>query len=150
MFSLQEKAEEVSSLVITAEERLKTLEKCPFQADSMEEALASLQAGTHPCSAYNPQPTGVMRFQSISWTTGHPICTQIAFYVSWFYLLMLHLVGVYKALHCKLTCNSKSIIPCLRFAPSFFSVNCPEMRGKLLFSVWCVFLLSRPWWMTCL
>lgn len=46
VFSLQEKAEEVSSLVVAAEERLKSLDKCPFQASSMEEALASLQAGT--------------------------------------------------------------------------------------------------------
>lgn len=52
VFSLQEKAEEVSSLVVTAEERLKTLEKCPFQANSMEQALASLQARTH-------EPSGV-------------------------------------------------------------------------------------------
>lgn len=43
VFSLQEKAQEVSSLVVSAEERLAALDKCPFQASSMGAALASLQ-----------------------------------------------------------------------------------------------------------
>ena len=44
MFSLQEKAEEVSALVASAEERLSALDKCPFEAKSMGDALTSLQA----------------------------------------------------------------------------------------------------------
>lgn len=44
MFKLQEKAEEVSALVASAEERLGTLDKCPFEAKSMGNSLASLQA----------------------------------------------------------------------------------------------------------
>lgn len=43
VFSLQEKAEEVSTLVVTAEERLKALDKCPFDGKSMGDALSSLQ-----------------------------------------------------------------------------------------------------------
>lgn len=45
MFSLQEKAEEVSTQVVAAEERLKALDRCPFEAAIMGEALASLQVG---------------------------------------------------------------------------------------------------------
>ena len=44
MFSLQERAQEVTTLVETAEERLKILDKCPFEADCMGDALALLQA----------------------------------------------------------------------------------------------------------
>lgn len=43
VFTLQEKAQEVSTLVVTAAERLTGLEKCPFEANSMGAALASLQ-----------------------------------------------------------------------------------------------------------
>lgn len=43
VFTLQEKAEEVSTLVVTAAERLAALDKCPFEANSMESALAALQ-----------------------------------------------------------------------------------------------------------
>lgn len=44
VFTLQEKAQDVSTLVVTAAERLTALDKCPFEANSMESALASLQA----------------------------------------------------------------------------------------------------------
>lgn len=44
VFTLQERAQEVTTLVETAEERLKILDKCPFEANCMGDALASLQA----------------------------------------------------------------------------------------------------------
>lgn len=44
VFTLQEKAQDVSTLVVTAAERLTALDKCPFEANSMGSALASLQA----------------------------------------------------------------------------------------------------------
>ncbi|CAM9412658.1 unnamed protein product, partial [Ectocarpus sp. 12 AP-2014] len=43
VFTLQEKAQDVSTLVVTAAERLTALDKCPFEANSMGSALASLQ-----------------------------------------------------------------------------------------------------------
>lgn len=46
VFSLQERAQEVTTLVQTAEERLKILDKCPFEANCMGDALGSLQART--------------------------------------------------------------------------------------------------------
>ncbi|CAM9128550.1 unnamed protein product [Discosporangium mesarthrocarpum] len=43
VFTLQEKATDVSELVLNAEERLQEIDKCAFQATAMRQALSSLQ-----------------------------------------------------------------------------------------------------------